>query len=337
MSYGELQSVIDTTSAYDVKKLDQYLDRWVELRKIEYLKSLDIPKQIENGKTADEIKGEVLKVIEYHREKAKVLSLNEAIPEFKNYLQFNNESSIYTGYPTIDSNMAIRKTNLVILSARPKVGKTSFAINMMKNIATKGHKVLFFSFEMSVPEISQRLLSCVAGKNINSVSDLESPSLIQVESLPIGIVEATSMNVFEIKNTIISYKPDIVFIDQLDCLPINAKKDRHDIAVGENVIELKKICMELKTPIVLLHQINREGGKNEIPQLHNLKDSGAIEQKADIVLMLWRKDQIEQSEVICRIGANRMGKECQVRFVFDTASCRLIEGGISNNDDSPFG
>lgn len=301
------------------KNIEKYIDKWIELRKKYFLLNLNINKIAENL-TADEIKTEINKMMDFSREKIEVINIKDAVKKTNEYILDGDTNILQTGYIALDNAVKIRSTNLIILAASPKTGKTTFALNIASHIANK-KKCLFFSFEMSVEEITKKLVGIKSNQQINNINAFQINSDC-INDLDFNIIESSGMSIPEMKNIIIEQSPDVVFIDQLDCIPVeNVGGDRWDLKIGKNVIDLKNISMELKIPIFLIHQLNRDAMRQQSPQLYNLKDSSVVEQKADIVLMLWRDktsdDYQKQKTTILKVAANRMGVECSIEYYFD--------------------
>jgi replicative DNA helicase len=233
-------------------------------------------------------------------------------------------------FPLLGSLLALKKKQLVVISARPKVGKTTFALNLVNQIAKEGKKCLIFSFEMSGFEIVQKLVNLnypKADKDLDYTKKVQN-FLRKSHGENIVIIESSGLSPAEIKLKIQTHNPEIVIIDQLDCLPLNHRIERHDLRVGENVSALKKIAIETGTLLFLLHQLNRGADAKITPELQNLKDTSIVEQKADIVLMLWEKIISGYPTFFCRIGANRMGDTGTVSFDFLKSASLFLEKGI---------
>ncbi|HQB18890.1 MAG TPA: DnaB-like helicase C-terminal domain-containing protein [Candidatus Pacearchaeota archaeon] len=313
-----IMEIQDSQSIHQKKNIDKYIDKWIELRKKHYLKNIDLKKMAEES-SAEDIKNTILKTMEFSRSKIDVVKIKDAVLKTKDYILAGDTNILKTGYLELDKAVKIRDTNLIVVAASPKTGKTTFVLNIANYIAQK-KKCLFFSFEMSIEEITKKMVSIKSNRPINSVADFNFNS-DRVNDLDFNIVESAGMSIPEIKSVIIDQQPSVVFIDQLDCIPVDGSTERHDLRLGKNVVDLKKISMELKVPIFLIHQLNRDAMKQTTPQLFNLKDSAIVEQKADIVMMLWRDkttdDYNKQKETVLKIGANRMGVECSLEYYYD--------------------
>ena len=222
--------------------------------------------------------------------------------------------NISTGFKSLDGiTTGIGGSSLVIVAATPKTGKSTFALNMAYNMAVEGKKVLYFSFEMSEEENAQKIVSMCSLNYSGEKMKYDTNRHRVQKNLPLKFITASSLDVMQIKAEIQRDAPDIVYIDQLDCIP-TPKKERYDIAVGEVVVGLKKICVDQKIPIFLLHQLGRAAMKDSgSPELYHLKNSQIVEQKADIVMLLKRDKDAEDSgnfeDIQVHVKANRMGGE----------------------------
>ena len=223
-----------------------------------------------------------------------------------------------SGFYDLDKVMTgLNKSDLIIVGARPAMGKTSFALNIARNSAVlAGKKVLFFSLEMPKDQVAQRILSMearVEGSKMRTgdIHDEEWKRIAQATSVlsktKIYIDDSSETTVPEIKAKIRRLKDvDLVIIDYLQLMNGTKRTDNRVQEVSEITRSLKLMAKDLGIPVITLAQLSRstEGrGKSHRPQLADLRESGSIEQDADIVLMLYRdeyydndKDKDEQPE-----------------------------------------
>lgn len=198
------------------------------------------------------------------------------------------------GIPKLDKKTnGIHKENLVIISGRPGVGKSAFALQVANNVLNHGYKVLFVSLEMGETELLERLvmhLSDIDGNNMKT-GDLTrsewgqtSVAVDQISKYKLDIntkVRSTAHLRVEIART----QPDLVIVDQLGLL---REEERH-MSRREEITaitrKLKLMAMDFQIPVIALAQINRDASEN-YPTLANLKESGSIEEDANVVIML---------------------------------------------------
>ena len=219
-----------------------------------------------------------------------------------------------TGFRDIDKKTAgLQKGDLIIVGARPAMGKTTFAKNLTYNIANINKKgVLFFSMEMAANEIIERMISDVSGVNnwnirTGNVSEDEfakiGDAMAELNELPIYIDDTSSMTIMELRNKARRAMHDhdigIVIVDYLQLI---SGSDRYAGNRVQEVTEisrgLKILARELNIPVVALAQLSRNvtGRDNPRPVLSDLRESGSIEQDADLVLFLHRPDYYKQND-----------------------------------------
>lgn len=208
---------------------------------------------------------------------------------------------------------------LVILAARPSMGKTAFAMNIAEHVSLKGgNPVMFVSLEMSAIELADRLLCSVARVNGSrlrngTISQEDRQRLVkhamEISRSPLYVDDAPSRTVSEIAavarriSTIEMGKPNkkrlgLIVIDYLQLIsPDNAKDPRQE-QVAKIARRLKMMARELEVPILCLSQLNRqaEEGKDHTPRLSHLRESGAIEQDADVVMFVHREEYYHRGE-----------------------------------------
>lgn len=186
--------------------------------------------------------------------------------------------------------------HLVILAARPSVGKTTIAMQMALKASQDDHKVLYFSLEMKAKELAQRIIvgtGLVTNQQI-FLNEVDWKKYAQAVSETMNdnfIINDTARSLEEIKARIIlenkRHRCDIAFVDYLGLIRHDDRRKSLSQLIGDITGELKSLAESCDIPIVLLCQLNRESAKEyRAPQLYDLRDSGSIEQDADIVLML---------------------------------------------------
>ena len=219
-----------------------------------------------------------------------------------------------TGFRDLDKLTAgFQKGDLIIVGARPAMGKTTFAQNLAYNIASINKKgVLFFSMEMAANEIIDRMISDVSGVDnwkmrTGNLSDEEfskiGDALGEMDELPIFIDDTSSMNIMELRNkarrAVHEHDIGIILIDYLQLIQ---GSDRYKGQRVQEVTEisrgLKILARELEIPVVALAQLSRNvtGRDNPRPVLSDLRESGSIEQDADLVFFLHRPDYYKQND-----------------------------------------
>jgi replicative DNA helicase len=202
------------------------------------------------------------------------------------------------------------------LAARPSVGKTAFALNLARNAALDPHKptpVGLFSLEMSAGQLVQRILSAESEIKMEKISrgrmeDYEMKQLYQkgiskLSKAPIFIDDSAALNIFELRakcrRLVQKHKVGIIIIDYLQLMSGGGdnKGGNREQEISTISRNLKGLAKELNVPIIALSQLSREVEKrketNKMPQLSDLRESGAIEQDADLVMFLYRPEYHE--------------------------------------------
>ena len=225
-----------------------------------------------------------------------------------------------TGFIDLDKmTSGMQKSDLIILAARPSMGKTAFALCVARNAAIKGYKVAIFSLEMGKMQLSQRLLSMEAGVDSHRLrtgrldnNDWMKMSAVmdRLSEADIRIDDTPGITVMGIKNKCRRMKADsgldLVIIDYLQLMSAEGRVESRQQEVSNLSRNLKQLARELDCPVLVLSQLSRavESRSDHRPQLADLRESGSIEQDADVVLFLYR-DEVYDKET------DRPG-ECEV-------------------------
>lgn len=216
-------------------------------------------------------------------------------------------TGLTTGFVDLDQKTSgLQKSDLIILAARPSMGKTAFVLNVAQNAALKGSaKVMIFSLEMSKEQLGQRLLSidsCVELGKLKT-GDL---SRGDWEDLYIGIDRLANSGIYiddtpgismlEMKNKCRRLKAekglDLIIVDYLQLMSFEGRSEGRQQEVSALSRMLKQLAREMECPVIVLSQLSRavEQRQDHRPQLSDLRESGAIEQDADIVMFLYRDE-----------------------------------------------
>lgn len=231
----------------------------------------------------------------------------------------NDMPTSYIQYDKITGGL--QRTDLIILAARPAMGKTAFALNIAYNIAKLGKTVLVFSLEMGTEQLYNRLLAASSKIEMNKIKNLNytqseqeilNRTMKELSELKMYVSEASGVTILDIKNISRKIKAqnelDFIVIDYLQLISSYQGDNRsREQQVSEISRSLKILAKELNVPILALSQLSRgvEGRQDKRPMLSDLRESGAIEQDADQVLFLYRegyytkesnKEQEEQKE-----------------------------------------
>ncbi len=231
-------------------------------------------------------------------------------------------------------------SDLIILAARPSVGKTSLGLNMARNVALKGDvPVAVFSLEMSREQVAQRLLSseaAIAGQKLRSgfLTEEEwrrlSSALGRLGEAKIFIDDTPSLSVMELRTKCRRLKAEhglgLIVVDYLQLMRPSRRQENRQQEISEISRSLKGIAREMEVPLVAMSQLSRavEQRQKQIPQLSDLRESGAIEQDADVVMFLYADPELEQQNTIQLIVAKqRNGPTGSIKLFFSREICRF--------------
>lgn len=252
---------------------------------------------------------------------------------------------IGSGYKDLDEVIGgFRPGQFVIVAARPSIGKTTFALNLLRNMATRQHaSCLFFSLETSDELIADALLAAEAKVNLSKlqsgeISETELNEIIKevgprLYEPAVTIDDDASLTVLDICNRTRRYyhqkKADVVFVDYLQFIQPSDRRLPREQQVSEISRCLKQLAKDLGVTVIALSQLNRkleETGDKE-PLLSHLRESGAIEQDADIVMLLNRPDYYDPADrpnqLIVKVAKNRHGQTGAATLMFFRDQSRI--------------
>ena len=268
---------------------------------------------------------------------------------------------IPTGFRFLDDKLGkLGRSDLVVLAARPGMGKTSFALNIASNIAsTQKIPVAIFSLEMSNEQLTERILSSQAGISSQSLRtgdiqiaqwDMITNAIGQIADYPIFMDDTPNITVSDMKAKIrrLNQNPEtdnigVVIVDYIQLMSTGKRSDNRVQEISEITRNLKIMAKEMDVPIIALSQLSRSAekgsGRDGRPQLSDLRDSGSIEQDADVVLFLYRdayynkNEDADQTLAECIIAKNRHGESGTIPLSWDGAHTRFYDVDFTHNDD----
>lgn len=275
----------------------------------------------EVGQLIDKIESEILDV-RYKNVKPEILDLSSYITEvFENVQKIINkevEVGIPTGFKDLDDLVVgLKPGEMFVLAARPSIGKTSLALNIIRNVALKkggGRPVAFFSLEMTADQITRRLLCTEAEVSESAffdgsfkASDMSklTRAVSTLKKAQIFVDPTGGLTISELRAKANRLKKmnkiELIVIDYLQLMKAGWKVDSRQQEVAEISSGIKKLAKDLHVPVLVLAQLNREIEKGTSakarPKLSHLRESGAIEQDADIVTFLHRdRDDLKENE-----------------------------------------
>jgi replicative DNA helicase len=294
----------------------------------------------DEGKDAEDIldlaESKVFKVSQKHSDQDFVPIKDTLVESFDRLDELQKNKGELRGVPTgfndLDNMLAgMQKSNLLILAARPGMGKTALALNMAQNACVSNNKkVGFFSLEMSKEELVDRLLVSQADIDawklktgqLNQQDFLKlSDAMGVLAEAPLFIDDTPGLSIYEMRTKarrlMAEHEIDLIIVDYLQ-LAHGRTRDNRVQEVAEISQGLKNIARELRVPVLSLSQLSRaiENRGEKRPQLSDLRESGAIEQDADVVMFLYRKDEDIREQVTVRVAKHRNGPLGEVELFF---------------------
>lgn len=257
------------------------------------------------------------------------------------------KSGIPTGLNKLDTILSgFKAQQLIILAARPAMGKTAFALNVALSAALTGIPVVIFSLEMSSVSLSDRLIISMGCLNANyyrnaRLSDAEELQMCnavdRLSLLPVTIDDTAGLSVSQIKSRAKNLqrkgKCGLIIIDYLQLIDMRSsnKSYNREQEVTQATKEAKQMAKSLNVPVLLLSQLSRkcEERADKTPVLSDLRESGSIEQDADIVLMLHRPEYYDKSQEkgvgVLRIAKQRDGQSGDIDFRYNESLTRFAD------------
>ena len=279
--------------------------------------------------------------------------LNEVISDIQDRQDETGLSGVPSGFPTLDTiTQGWQPSDLIILAARPSVGKTAFSLNIARNAAVDHHMpVAFFSLEMSAKQLAKRLAvseTGLSGDKIKGAIKLESYEWEQLEykikdlaKAPLYIDDTPGLPLMEFrtkaKNLVKNKGVRLIVVDYLQLMQgpaeLRGMREQEVAAISRT---LKATAKELDVPIIALSQLSRQavqrtGGAGK-PQLSDLRESGSIEQDADMVIFIHRPDFVGMSDnpedkekAIIVIAKHRNGEVCDIELKYKANQVKFVE------------
>ena len=242
----------------------------------------------------------------------KVITANEATKQYaevldKRWNAVDGITGIPSGIAEIDELTGGWIPGLHVIGARPKVGKTMMALNLMENALLAGYPALKATLEMPVVQLIDRMVSARSGAPLSLVkrpASITNSSMIEdiasavtvISEWPIEFIDRSNTGIDSLCSSIRAWRrrqgrPGMVIIDYLQLITL-VTKERHDLSIGDATRKLKNLSGEIECPIFLLSQLNRgvEQRPNKRPMASDTRDSGSIEQDADSIILLYRDE-----------------------------------------------
>lgn len=284
-----------------------------------YFHEIDVCRE-SNALNAIDIIGDVLRSIEDRHENS------------------NGIVGISTGFVGLDRlTQGLHAGDLIILAGRPGMGKTMFALNVCEHVSIRQKRtVLIFSLEMGKAQLLERVLVSISGVDATNIksgklntSDWKKMTdvLSQFNEAKLFLDDRASISVAEIRSQCRRIKRDhglsLIVVDYITLVAGDGENET--VRVGKITRDLKLLARDLSVPVIAISQLNRsvEYRKDKIPSMADLRQSGSIEQDADLILFLSREDTSQL--VNLTIAKHRNGETGMVRLIFNGKSCRFSD------------
>lgn len=262
------------------------------------------------------------------------------MPVYEKFFEERDPRTVFLGYEQLDKILGgIEPSDFCLVAARPGVGKTAFALNLIKNAIKAGKKPLLCTLEMSRSQVIERLVSMLSGislETIRSRTQIKTDEFAkrrimqaaeELNDYALYINDSGAMTTLDVLSDIASTDADMIIIDHLGLMRPVGKSENRNQEIGKISRDLRMIALQKEIPIIALSQLNRATetrGKKE-PILSDLRDSGSLEQDATQVIFLSPYDQTEDG-VYIDVSKNRQGQSGMgVVFKFDGSTQRFYE------------
>lgn len=267
-------------------------------------------------------------------------ALSEALCRIQSISDRQGQAGLLTGLETFDENIGgLFPGELVVTAARPGVGKSALAMQVAFSAASSGRPVLFVTLEMQGYELATRLLCSKAGVSSKLVRTGEltpkqtkalSDAAIRMSKTPLHLLFRPGCRVADIRRVANRMKRQglaLLVVDYLQLITPNDRRIQRHEQVGQMTAELKRLAGELEIPVMVLAQLSRQAEEGAAPKLSHLRESGSIEQDADVVMLLHRKKAHEGDDVglnaVLDIAKNRAGETGQIQLDWHPSETRF--------------
>ncbi len=242
-------------------------------------------------------------------------SLHDLLGDSMEWLIGGGEPAISTGFPSLDDILGggFHDGQMIVLAARPGMGKSALALTIGRNIAAAGNGVILFSLEMSKKELGARLISIESNVSFSKLRrcfgskdeiNRAGAGVGRLDGYPFYIDDQGGLSIFQVRSKLrhamIKHKPKIAIVDYMQLMSGSSNKggSNRQEEVAEISRGMKSLARECGIPILCLSQLSRKVEDRGVkrPQLADLRESGSIEQDADVVAMLYREDYYNRDE-----------------------------------------
>ena len=263
---------------------------------------------------------------------SQMATMPEIVNECKgNYFVDKGEEKNYIGFPKLDDLLGgLRGGDVIVIGARPAVGKSAFVTQITSNLADRNKRIGFYSLEMQKEQCYERFVVAKSGIGLtrlcrakNFLGDEKErfdKANVYLENKDNIIITVGSKTVGEIRSESRHMGYDVIIVDYLQLVKVDkAYRGNRYAEVGEISHAFKALAMELNIPIIILSQLNRvsEGRETKEPTMAELRESGDIEQDASVIILLWNISADDESKKGCKIEKQRQGKKGKVVLNFN--------------------
>lgn len=263
------------------------------------------------------------------------------------YFVENDRPRLYTGFSRLDDCLGgLEGGDVIVVGARPAVGKSAFVTQILMNMGAAGKRVILYNLEMSDRQIYERMLSRLSGIKLNRIRRGKSFLNDEKARFDAANTELKKMDVWissgaktvsEIRSECRNMGADCIIIDYLQLVRSERRYSNRSSEVGDISKSIKALAMELNCPVIVLSQLNRlsETRGNQEPTMAELRESGDIEQDASIIALLWNTDTADHSKKGLAVVKNRQGELMKERMEFIGDSMTFSELGEWDHDFKP--
>ena len=287
--------------------------------------------------------GETVNALEALQEddRPKAKSLSEIVDEMAPGCFVDREQNfLYTGFTRLDECLGgLEGGDIIVIGARPAVGKSAFVTQILTNMGIQGKRVLLYNLEMTNKQMYERLVSRQSGIMMNRIRQGKAFLGDEKERFQKANTELKRLDVWissgvksvgEIRRECQHMGADCIIIDYLQLIKAERHYANRASEVGDISKAIKSLAMELNRPIIVLSQLNRasEGRQTKEPTMSELRESGDIEQDASVVMLLWNLSEENERYKGVKVEKNRQGKTAkfQMEFVGEEMSFKEAEG-----------
>jgi len=361
--YGAIATTVNLESWCATLVKYATLRRMIDVCSTSLMKCYD--PSLEIGKLVDEIESDIY-AVRHDETTHTVYGIRELVAkEFESLIDIMNnkvEVGIPTGFAAIDEYTGgLKKGEMFVLAARPSIGKTTLGLNVIRNVAlhpTHPRAVAFFSLEMTEQQIARRLLCTQAQVSESAFwnhsflsSDLDKLGRVatEIEKAQIWIDPTGGLSIAELRakarRLVSQHHVELIVIDYLQLMTADERVESRQQEVAKISGGIKKLAKDLNIPVLVLAQLNREIDKNSSPnarpKLAHLRESGAIEQDADIVTFLHRNRDDAKNNAVTSVEAewivekNRNGRTGVVKLLFYPARMEFVPAAPGSDQFGP--